>query len=115
VQFAGLFDEDDKPDLYNLADVYAMPSRGEGFGLVFLEAMACGVPVIASKLDGGREALLNGKLGLLVDPTCPAEIRAAIEESLRLRDRRIPEGLGIFAFETFARNVSAIVRDLATG
>ena len=64
------------PDLYNLADVYVMPSPGEGFGFVFLEAMACGVPVIGSKVDGGREALLDGKLGLLVDPTNHAELRA---------------------------------------
>ena len=80
--FTGLFADEEKPDLYNLADVYVMPSRGEGFGFVFLEAMACGVPAIASKLDGGREALLDGKLGMLVDPTNPAEIRAAILETL---------------------------------
>jgi phosphatidylinositol alpha-1,6-mannosyltransferase len=44
VVFTGFFADEEKPDLYNLADVYVMPSRGEGFGFVFLEAMACGVP-----------------------------------------------------------------------
>src|SRR5205085_1359964 len=67
--FTGFIEEREKADLYNLADVYVMPSRGEGFGFVFLEAMACGVPAIASCHDGGREALRGGELGTLVDPS----------------------------------------------
>lgn len=110
VVFTGLFPEEEKPDLYNLADVYVMPSRGEGFGFVFLEAMACGVPVIGSKLDGGREALLEGKLGLLVDPTNPAEVRAAILEMLARGERRVPEGLEYFSFERFVERSREIVR-----
>ncbi|HKR64516.1 MAG TPA: glycosyltransferase [Thermoanaerobaculia bacterium] len=113
VRFTGLFPESEKADLYNLADVYAMPSRGEGFGFVFLEAMACRVPVIASKLDGGREALLDGKLGLLVDPTNPAELRAALEETLARGERRVPEGLEYFAFARFKERVNAILEALA--
>jgi len=108
VVFTGLFAESDKPDLYNLADAYVMPSRGEGFGFVFLEAMACGVPVIGSKLDGGREALLDGKLGLLVDPTNPAEIRAAIRETLQRGERKVPEGLEYFSFDRFVERARAI-------
>ena len=113
VAFTGLFDESDKRDLYNLADVYVMPSRGEGFGFVFLEAMACGVPAIASRLDGGREALLDGQLGLLVDPTNPAEIRAAILEALT-RERAIPEGLDYFSFEKFAERSRRILSAAGT-
>lgn len=109
VVFTGLFAEEEKPDLYNLADVYVMPSRGEGFGFVFLEAMASGVPVIASSQDGGREAILDGQLGLLVDPTNQAAIRAAIEELLLPGHRGIPAGLGYFAFENFVERVGAIV------
>ena len=109
VVFTGLFDERDKPDLYNLADVYIMPSRGEGFGFVFLEAMACGVPVIASKIDGGREALLGGELGLLVDPANPTEIRDAILDRLTHGKREIPARLAYFAFERFVGRVSGIV------
>ena len=111
VVFTGLFADEEKQDLYNLADAYVMPSRGEGFGFVFLEAMACGVPVIGSKLDGGREALLDGKLGMLVDPTNRAELRAAILESLE-RPRAIPEGLAHFSFENFAERSRAIVNQL---
>jgi phosphatidylinositol alpha-1,6-mannosyltransferase len=110
VRFTGLFAEEEKPDLYNLADVYAMPSRGEGFGFVFLEAMASGVPVIASKHDGGREAVLDGDLGALVDPSNPAEIRTAITDALERGERTIPQGLGYFAFERFIERVHAIVR-----
>lgn len=111
VVFTGLFADEEKQDLYNLADAYVMPSRGEGFGFVFLEAMACGVPVIGSKLDGGREALLDGKLGMLVDPTNRAEIRSAILESLE-RPRVIPEGLAHFSFENFAQRSRAIIESV---
>lgn len=109
VVFTGLFDEGMKADLYNLADVYAMPSRGEGFGFVFLEAMASGVPAIASKHDGGSEALLLGKLGTLVDPANAAEIRTSIANALTRGTRQIPDGLDYFAFPRFVERVHAIV------
>ncbi len=110
VRFTGLFAEEEKADIYSLADVYAMPSRGEGFGFVLLEAMASGVPVIASKHDGGREAVLDGQLGALVDPSNPAEIRAAIEDALEIGEKKVPEGLEYFDFERFTDRVHAIVR-----
>jgi phosphatidylinositol alpha-1,6-mannosyltransferase len=110
VRITGIFAEEEKADIYNLADVYVMPSRGEGFGFVILEAMASGVPVIVSKHDGGREAVLNGKLGTLIDPANPAEIRAAVTDALELRERRIPEGLDYFAIERFTERVHSIVR-----
>lgn len=111
VVFTGLFPEEEKCDLYGLADIYIMPSRGEGFGYVFLEALASGVPAIGSKHDGGREALLDGELGLLVDPANPAEIRTAIEELLgRPPARAIPPRLAHFSFEQFKARLDAIVR-----
>ena len=112
VVFTGLFPDEDKADLYNLADVYVMPSRGEGFGFVFLEALASGIPVIGSKHDGGREALLDGELGLLVDPSNPAEIEAAIRELLGHRDRAIPPRLAHFSFENFVARAHEIVDDV---
>jgi len=54
-----------------------MLSYGEGFGVLFLEALACGVPVIGSKVDGSREALLDGQLGRPVDPNVPEELVTA--------------------------------------
>jgi len=113
VIFSGLFPEEEKADLYGLAHTYVMPSRGEGFGFVFLEAMASGVPVIASSLDGGREAVRNGALGRLVDPTNPAEIRTAIVDSLSEGEKRIPEGLSYFSFENFLRRTHSLIDAVA--
>ena len=111
VVFTGFVDEREKPDLYNLADLYVMPSRGEGFGFVFLEALACGVPAIGSRHDGGREALRDGALGMLVDPSNGAELRTAILDALALRTRKVPEGLAYFAFEEHQRRVHAFLDD----
>jgi len=86
VIFAGRISEEEKPDHYRLADAYVMPSSGEGFGIVFLEALACGIPVVGSKIDGSRDALLDGRLGILVNPTDPAELRAAILQTLAAKD-----------------------------
>lgn len=109
VILTGLFPDEEKPDLYNLADVYVMPSRGEGFGFVFLEALASGVPVIGSKVDGGREALLDGELGLLVDPANPAELESAIRECLAAPRRQIPPRLEHFSFSKFRERLDAII------
>jgi glycosyltransferase involved in cell wall biosynthesis len=113
VRFTGFVSEEEKPDLYNLADVYLMPSRGEGFGFVFLEAMACGLPVIASTLDGGREALRGGQLGQLVDPTSPAEIRTTIIDALAAgRPKEIPDGLDFFSYANFEKRTHAIIETM---
>lgn len=112
VIFTGLFPDTDKLDLYSLADVYVMPSRGEGFGFVFLEALASGIPAIGSKLDGGREALLHGELGLVVDPSSTTEIDAAIRELLDRKERVIPPRLEYFSFQNFIARAAAIVDDV---
>jgi phosphatidylinositol alpha-1,6-mannosyltransferase len=111
VVFTGLFDESEKRDLYHLADVYTMPSRGEGFGFVFLEALACGVPAIGSRHDGGREALRFGELGMLVDPTSAAEIEEAVEDALTL-PKAIPPGLEYFSVPRFAERVSKLLDEV---
>lgn len=55
-------------DYYNLADVFIMPSKKEGFGIVFLEALACGTPVIAGNQDGSVDPLQDGSVGTLINP-----------------------------------------------
>ena len=97
VVFTGMVEEAEKADLYRLADAYVMPSRGEGFGFVFLEAMACGIPVVASKVDGSREAVLGGELGQLVDPDKPDEIK---------------QKLSYFSYQSFASRLHIIVDDV---
>lgn len=71
------------PDHYRLCDAFVMPSSKEGFGIVFLEAMACGKPVVAGNADGSVDALDGGRLGILVDPHDPAEIAQGIRQALR--------------------------------
>jgi phosphatidyl-myo-inositol dimannoside synthase len=82
VIFTGRILEHEKVSHYSLADAFVMPSYGEGFGIVFLEAVACGVPVIGGKADGSREALLDGRLGKLVDPKVPGELIEAVSAVL---------------------------------
>ncbi|MDP3052562.1 MAG: glycosyltransferase family 4 protein [bacterium] len=93
VVLTGYVPDDELADYYNLADVFAMLSKKEGFGIVFLEAMACGTPVIAGNKDGSRDALLNGKLGILVDPDNKEKIKSAILEVVKKKsDSKIKEG-----------------------
>ena len=111
VVFAGLIPEEEKNDHYRLADAYVMPSLGEGFGIVLLEAMACGIPVVGSKTDGSREALRNGALGHLVDPSRPDEIIRAITQSLG-GPKLIPAGLDYFSSGNFQARVHALLDSL---
>lgn len=100
VVFTGYVDDKDKADYLRLADVFALPGRGEGFGVVYLEAMACGVPVVGSRLDGSREALGDGVLGKVTDPDNPVVLEADLLESLSL-PREIPSGLKVFSVDNF--------------
>jgi len=83
VVLTGFVPDDALPAYYRMADVFAMPSTGEGFGIVFLEAMACGTPVLAGNRDGSVDALDGGRLGSLVDPMAVDEIVAGIVRLLR--------------------------------
>jgi phosphatidylinositol alpha-1,6-mannosyltransferase len=90
VVFAGQVGNEVLPQLYALADVFAMPSRArlqacdvEGFGLVFLEASACGKPVVGGNCGGIPDAVENGITGWLVDPSDPDEIATRIAELLK--------------------------------
>ncbi len=85
VRLPGYVKDGDLSRYYNLADVFVMPSTGEGFGFVFLEALACGKPVIAGNRDGSRDALLDGKAGILVDPLDVAGLAHAIVDVLMRR------------------------------
>lgn len=106
VIFTGRIEEATKADLFRSADLYVMPSRGEGFGFVVLEALASGVPVVASEADGTREAVLDGKLGLLVDPDDPDSILDGILEGLK-QSRGIKPGVEFFSFDRFAERLRA--------
>lgn len=76
----GFIAEEDKPYVYNLATVFVYPSFYEGFGFPPLEAMSCGVPVVASNNSSLPEIV--GDAGILVDPDRPDELARAIKELL---------------------------------
>ncbi len=68
VTLAGFVPDDELCQHYNLCDVFAMPSKCEGFGIVYLEALASGKPTLGGNQDGAIDALCHGELGALVDP-----------------------------------------------
>ena len=74
VILCGFIPDKELVDHYNLSNVFLMPSYGEGFGIVFLEALSCGIPVIAGNTDGSEDALMNGLLGKLINPKDKNEI-----------------------------------------
>ena len=85
VIFAGRVEHELLPDYYRLGDIFAAPCRSrygglevEGLGIVYLEASACGVPVIAGKSGGAPDAVLDGKTGLLVNGRDHREVGAAV-------------------------------------
>jgi phosphatidylinositol alpha-1,6-mannosyltransferase len=103
--FTGYVDEDVKLELYRLCDLYVMPSRLEGFGYVFLEALAAGVPVVASSVDGSKEAVRGGAWGGLADPHNRSEVLNAIRAGLthpKMPDR---SELNYFSKERFRARV----------
>jgi asparagine synthase (glutamine-hydrolysing) len=79
VDICGYIDDDEISSYFGLANLFVMPSQKEGFGIVFIEAMACGLPVIAGNLDGSIDALVNGDLGILIDPNDEEALLAAIK------------------------------------
>ncbi|QKT07605.1 glycosyltransferase family 4 protein [Gordonia sp. X0973] len=98
IVFTGSVPGEELPDYHNAADVFAMPSRTrgggldvEGLGIVYLEASACGVPVIAGDSGGAPETVIPGRTGLVVDGKSRRQIADAVVEILsdRARARRM--------------------------
>lgn len=120
-------------EAYRHCGVFCMPSRlerrergywtGEGFGIVYVEAAACGRPVIASTDGGAPEAILPGETGLLADPRSPQSVAHAIADILRdpveadaigKRGRRMVEQR--FSSDIFLRNIQELLeRDIQAG
>ena len=82
VRFAGGVSDEELAEIYAKSRVFALPGRagmrprpyGEGFGLVFIEAGAAGLPAIAGRAAGATDAVVDGVTGLLADPSSPADV-----------------------------------------
>ena len=119
VTLAGFVPDEELADYYNLCDVFAMPSKKEGFGIVYLEAMACGKPCLAGNQDGALDALCQGELGALVDPDDVEAIAQTLVQILQgtypnpliyqpqaLRQRVIEN----FGFEQFQKTLDTLLK-----
>ncbi len=85
VRFLGNLPDDELSNVYDRADIFAMTSVNhgnsiEGFGLVYLEASAHGLPIVAHDVGGVSEAVIHGVTGLLIPPDRPAQLAAAFEQ-----------------------------------
>lgn len=91
VFLSGYIDDKDIPAYFEAADIYIMPSYREGFGIVFIEAMYYGLPVIAGNRDGSVDALSGGEFGLLADPHDTASVESAIKTMIGKREQWLPD------------------------
>lgn len=87
VRFLGFVEHDKLPAYYGASDLLVLPSRMESFGLVLVEAMACALPVVATRVGGIPEVVEEGVTGILVEPNDPQALAEAIIEMLDEPDR----------------------------
>jgi phosphatidylinositol alpha-1,6-mannosyltransferase len=128
VTFLGRVDDAERDRWLDRARVFCMPSRlpaagvgGEGFGIVYLEAGAHGLPVVAGRIAGALDAVVDGTTGLLVDPTDHMAVAAAAIELLS--DRSLAERLGAqgrlhaeeHAWPRIGARIEALLRETAAG
>ncbi|WP_442590242.1 glycosyltransferase family 4 protein [Pedobacter sp. AW31-3R] len=78
VILTGFIPEAELADHFMLADLFVMPSKKEGFGIVFIEAMAFGLPVICGNADGSLDAVRNPAMGTAIDPDNQSELEEAL-------------------------------------
>jgi glycosyltransferase involved in cell wall biosynthesis len=116
----GFVSMDELQTLFNACNLFLLPSSQEGFGIVFLEAMGCGKPVIGGNIDGSVDPLCDGELGTLIDPREIDEIVAAITDHI---EQRIPkdkidpvhlrkEAISRFGYDRFRQRLREVIAAL---
>jgi phosphatidylinositol alpha-1,6-mannosyltransferase len=130
VRLLGRVPSPDLPALYAAADVFALCCRSrwggleqEGFGIVFLEAAAAGIPAVAGDSGGAAEAVIDGRTGaVLEDPTDMAAVAAAIDRLLVDPDLAREQGQAArqraeddFTYDVLASRLGAAIADIAAG
>jgi D-inositol-3-phosphate glycosyltransferase len=101
VSFVGAVDHSQLPLYYNAADVCVVPSFYESFGLVAIESMACGTPVVASRVGGLASTILDGETGYLISWRCPEPFAERLE--LLLDNDELRASFGLAAREAVER------------
>jgi glycosyltransferase involved in cell wall biosynthesis len=112
VVITGFIPDENLKDYFLMSDVYVMPSYNEGFGIVFIEAMYFGLPVIAGNKDGSVDALLNGKLGTLIDPMDINALKNAIEDNFENANKGILDKdvlMANFGYEVYKDKINGII------
>lgn len=122
ITFAGFVDRPALDALYSRAAVFAMPSRGEGFGLVYLEAMVHGLPCIGSVHDAAGEVIEHGTTGLLVDLNDPDALGRALVSLLgdpalcrRMGQSGLDRVTRQFTFDRFSRTIVSLLDEHMSG
>lgn len=112
--FTGAVEQSDLPEYYSAADAFILPSYYESFGLVALEAMACGTPVISSRVGGPKSFISSGLNGYLIPWRCPEPYAQRLE--VLIANPCLAESMGISArkkaktmsWNTVARRISTV-------
>ena len=112
MRFAGHVPHQELPDYFRLADVFVMPSTGEGFGIVFLEAAASGLPLVGGNRDGSVDALADGTIGTLVDPNQQGGLIDAICGAISGKAHKGETSYTRFSVLHFNSQVDELVRSL---
>lgn len=98
VIITGFIPDSTIPAYYNLADIFIMLSEREGFGIVFIEAMYYGKPVIGANRGGVTDALVDGAFGILVEPTDIGNVSAGIKNIVADKSRYVPERSAVLSY-----------------
>lgn len=116
IRFHGYVDDRQLERIYQSADLFVMPSTGEGFGIVYLEAWKHGLPVVAGNQDASAEVVTDGRNGLCVDPHSVEQIAEAVVSLLTDPERAAAMGRegyrtlrGAYTHAHFRRNLRRIL------
>ena len=114
LKLVGSKPHDEIPMWMNACDVFVLPSLSESFGIVQIEAMACGKPVVATKNGGSEEIVIEDKLGILVEPKDPEGLLQAILVALEVEwdAEYIREYSKQFAWERIAEKIVKVYEEV---